>query len=185
MLRLRRSALSLALVPILGLSACDDGPSGTRLTADQVADAYQVCALTFTPEGGTLPAVDIRTAAFELQNADVSKPRLAVNADRTFTLEYTAKGQFSTVIQKGGYSLGRETITATFNNPTEVNTRLLLPSQMTLNFAATPKALTATSTTSYNVPRADYARLRGSDQTNLPMQISGSLSASFQKASCS
>ena len=89
------------------------------------------------------------------------------------------------MIREGGYSLGRETITATFNNPTQVNTQLLLPSQMTLNFAATPKALTAMSTAPYNVPRADYARLRGSDQTNLPMQISGSLSASFQKASCS
>lgn len=185
MLRLRRSALPLAAFSVLALSACDDGPSGTRLSADQVADSYNVCTLTFTPEGGTLPAVDIRTAAFELQNTEVTRPRLAVNPNRTFTLEYTAKGQFSTVIREGSYSLGRQSVTATFSNPTQVNTQILLPSQMTLSFSETPKALSVTSTAPYNVPRADYARLRGSDQTNLPAQISGTLAATFQKASCS
>ncbi|MDQ3557163.1 MAG: hypothetical protein M3409_10385, partial [Gemmatimonadota bacterium] len=69
---------ALAVLPFLGLAtACGDS-TGPRLTAEEIGGAYNVCSLTFTPDGGTLPAVNIREAAFELTNASVTPPRLAL-----------------------------------------------------------------------------------------------------------
>ena len=179
------SLRTLALLPLLGLAtACGDS-TGPRLTAEEVAGAYNVCSLTFTPEGGTLPAVNIREAAFELTNTSVTPPRLAVNSDRTFTLEYTDRGQFSTRIREGTWTAGRQSIQASFANPQVVQSALLLPARLDLNYTPSPRAFeVAPSQAVYTVARADYARLRGVEQTNLPATISGSLSGRFVMGGC-
>lgn len=179
---LRRSTLALALLP--ALAACgDDGPSTPRLTADQVAGQYASCALTFTPDGGTIAPVDIRDAVFELGNPTFV-PRIAVDANRTFALQYYQKGTTRLGEQVGTYSLSTNSLQATFTDANKAKTELLLPQRVTLNYTASPKRLTIASGETYTVTRADYARLKGVAETNLPSTISGSLSGSFQVGGC-
>lgn len=183
----RSTSLLRTLIPLLALAtaACGDS-TGPRLTAEEVAGAYNVCSLVFTPEGGTLPAVNIRETAFELTNASVTPPRLALNPDRSFTLEYTDRGQFSTRIREGSWAPSRQSIQASFANPQTVLAAVLLPARLDLNYTSSPRAFeVAPGQTTYSVARADYARLRGVDQTNLPVTISGNLSGRFVMGGCS
>ncbi len=62
---------------------------------------------------------------------------------------------------------------------------MLLPARFDLNYTSSPRALeVAPGQATYSVARADYARLRGVEQTNLPVTISGSLSGRFVMGGC-
>lgn len=173
--------LIAGLIPLL--AACDDDGTGPeRLTAEEVQGIYQVCELRFDPTAGFLEDVDIRAAAFELQNPDVSRPRVFLNATRTFELEYTPKGQFSDVEIPGTFDLTPTEVRIRFPAGTSLTaaSALLLPERVTLEFQRSTRVFAASAQGPYTVTRDDYARLAGltpEERNQLTEQIEGRLSA--------
>lgn len=176
---MRRTRAFWAL-PVL-LAACGDGDGGTRpaaLTRAEVADIYAVCALSFVPDG-VLPPVDIRSAAFELDNPQVSHPRLGLEGTGTFEMEYTPKGQNTDRELPGSFDTsGTDQVELRFANPTAVAS-ILLPDRLVLRFQAGTKTLSTGANPQYTVPRSDYARLAGVSESGLAERIPGRLAARF------
>ena len=182
---------SLLLVPLVMMSvACDGDSTGTAgLIPEEVAGVYSICTLTFTPEGGVLPAVDIRDKAMETNpQGGISAPNLKLNptSDRMFELEYVPRGQIIAQRPSGTYGLGRGTVTLNFTGGGAAVSSILLPNSILLDFQTGPNRLqTASGQSTYLVPRANYARLAGVSETNLPDQVRGSLNARFAVGGCS
>ena len=176
---MRRAVPLLLLAPLL--ASCGDSTGPDTPSMEDVSGVYQVCALTFTPEGDALTPVNIVTAAFETANQQVTQPRLAVDPDiGTFEVKYTPKGQFSDRELSGTYTLRGSTATLKFSSGSEVQPeKLLLPSTLPLTFQPDPKELSLASSSSYSVPRAEYARLKGVSETGLADRISGTVTARF------
>jgi hypothetical protein len=183
---------SLLIVPLVMASvACDGdstGPAG--LSPEEVAGVYSICTLTFTPEGGFLPAVDIRDKAMETNpQGGIPAPTLTLNpiSDRQFELAYVPRGQLIAQRPSGTYGLGRGNVTLNFSSggATSVGS-ILLPNSILLDFQTGPNRLqTAAGQSTYLVPRANYARLAGVSETNLPDQVRGALAARFAVGGCS
>lgn len=176
---LARIAPVLFSLPLLTACGDDDGPTGPEpLTRDEVAGFYEVCTLAFVPEG-SLAEVDVRSAAFELSNAQVRPPRLAIDPTGSFELEYTPKSQFSDREVRGTIDPRIGAVELRFNGSGAPAGELLLPGSLTAAYQASPKSLTVTQSAPYDIPRADYARMRGISESGLADRIPGRLRARF------
>jgi hypothetical protein len=172
-----RRLVFLLLAPLL--TACGDstGPVST----EDVGGVYQVCSLVFTPGGGTLPAVNVRAVVMDTASTSPNPPRLTLSTQvRDFELAYTPRNDVLVRRPGGSYEAGRNTVTLAFTDPALVASTLLLPARLRLEVQVSPKALQASDTQDvHRVARADYARLAGISQTNLPTEIEGSVSGRF------
>lgn len=176
----------LALAPLLALAACggDGGTGFDRLSSDEVGGVYQVCSLTFTPEGGSPPVLDIRGATMETG----AQGMRALTLGRTvtdFTLEYTRRGDVITRRFEGAYDTGRETVVIDFDRTADIADALLLPDRLELQFRDAPRRLEISGFHgSHSVRRSDYERLAGQQFPNARDQIVGRLSGTFSTAGC-
>jgi hypothetical protein len=181
----RRLLFSAAFALLVPLAACGDDDNGTgpaRLTTEQVGANYNVCALTFTPDGGEPAPVNL------LNGVVTNSAQLQVLASsREFALSYRPADGLAQVAP-GTYQLGNSNIDLRFNS-SNAATGLLLPTgrDIRLDFQPSPKQLStsATTTTAYSISKADYERVTGTTRPNLANQIQGQLTASFRVASCS
>ena len=170
----------LLVLPLLALlAACGDDP--VLPTPEEVGGIYQVCSLAFTPGGGTLPAVNLRAAAIDTTLGTANPALLTLSTQQgLFELQYTPKGDVLAQRPAGTYTTATGAVTLAFTDPARVASALLLPARVRLETRTGPKALVVPeSATAYRVPRADYARLAGISQTNLPAEIEGTLSGRF------
>lgn len=190
-----RSTIStaLAVALLLPLSACGDSSTGPqRLTRDEVGGVYQLCALSFAPSGNLLPVVDVRATAINTSNAaSVPLPALRLSlTTNQFQLEYAPRGDVIIRRPEGTYTLGNVvsgTVVLDFSATagTQVLSELLLPDPLRLTYQGnTASLVTSGDQPTYSVARADYARLADREETNLPAQIEGRISAQFLKGSC-
>lgn len=177
----RSSRLSLLLLATL-VAACDNDSSPVGPSPADVAEIYSVCELAFVP-AGALTRVDVAAVAFETTDTRVQEPELRVDPGTDVQLVYTPKGGFVSQEVRGTYSLRGDRVTLRF--PQSGRNALLLPEQLALDFQASPQQLSVTSSSSYSVPRADYARLSGQPEANLAPQIEGQLAATFRVGGCS
>ncbi|HET7273742.1 MAG TPA: hypothetical protein VFI91_01095 [Longimicrobiaceae bacterium] len=162
---------SAALVPLF-VMACDDGGStgpGGLLTPDDVQGSYNICSLTFTPSASFLQAVDIRAEAFELVDPP-TPPRLGLDTDRTFELDYTPIGSNTDRELSGTYELGSNSVLITFTGGVD-EASLLLPTKLLLNFQESPRQLSTQASDAFNVARKTYA-----DMADIPEEERGALS---------
>ncbi|HEX2190237.1 MAG TPA: hypothetical protein VHG51_15120 [Longimicrobiaceae bacterium] len=173
--------LLLSLSPLAGCA--DDGVSPVRTPAGEVAGIYRVCALEFTPASRFLPAVDLRTAAFETSAAGVAAPRLQVDSTGVFELEYTPRGRFTDVEHRGTFVTGDGEAVLTFTRPADV-APLLLPGSVAAEWDAAASTLTPADPFPYTVAKADYERLLGESDPGIPAQVEGRLAGRFARGDC-
>lgn len=183
---------TVALFAMFAFTACDDdngsGP-GEQLQPQDVASVYRVCQLTFDPAGSVLPAVDIRTAAFELPGTS-NDPVIGLDPDaqRTVELTYVPKGQVNDRELRGNYNIrGLSTVELRFNTTGVDPKTLLIPDnrRMDFHFQASPRRLSLAASSQYNVTRAAYVELSGEDPQNIPEAVAGVLVAQFRTDPCS
>lgn len=183
----------LTLALILVLAACSRSSTGpsAELMANDVGGVYQICALSFHPSGAIIPAVDIRAAVMETGSDAVTPARLRLGrTTQEFVLEYTRQGDVLDDRAQGWYTIRGRTVELQLDGSSSaetVRTRLVLPPALTLDFQATPQHLTISETAhgDHVVSRADYERLRGEPDPNLPETIRGTLRGEFSTAGCS
>lgn len=167
---------------LLALAACgDDGVSPPRTPAAEVAGAYQVCALAFTPAGRFLPAVDVRARAFELSAGAVTRPSLKLDDTGVFELDYTPRGRFTDVEHRGTFGTGDARVVLSFASAAEV-APLLLPGVVDAAWDGTARTLTVGGGLPYTVSKADYERMLGEGDPAIPPQVQGTLSGRFAAA---
>jgi hypothetical protein len=182
-LRTHLAALAAALVP--ALAACSDG-GGTgadRLSLEQVGAEYHLCSLTFTPEGGSPPALDIRGAVMDTAAGNLPVLRVGRTV-ASFELEYQKKGDVLRPRFQGSYSTGADDVTLSFGGGSDVTATLLLPQKLELAFQATPRKLGIRSEPFYSVSRTDYERVAGKSYPNARDQITGALAGTFAEGAC-
>jgi hypothetical protein len=183
-----RKLLATPLLCAFVLSACSDNPVQlVTLTPQEVGGSYRICSLTFTPDGGFLPAVNIRTAVMETSPQDgLPEPYLRLSGTSTiYQLEYTPIGDFVRAGFEGSYETGAASVQLPFASAADAMHDLLLPSMLELHFSEGPRTLEISGFHgSHFVPRAHYSRLSGVDQTNLPNSIRGALQGHFQVGGC-
>jgi len=176
---------------LLALAACDGGNSfdPDRLTADQVDALYEICDLRFVPVNGVLPTADVRQGVMNL-NPPATRPRPSLslsNGDFDFT--YTRKSDNFLQQLRGSYSLGTDDVVLRIysgETPTALAAELLLPQNVPLRFADSPRRLTAGGNGFiYTVRRADYARAANVSENGLQERIEGRIVASLAAPSCS
>lgn len=150
---------AVALAPLL-LVGCDDGggtgPNGL-LSPDEVQGSYSICSLTFTPDASFLDAVDIRNAAFELDNPP-TPPRIGLDSNLTFELDYTPEGGNTDRELTGSFELGSNTILLTFAGGVDPSS-LLLPSQLLVSYQGSPEQISTQASSAFDVDREIYADL--------------------------
>ncbi len=174
---MRRFVL-LLFAPLFAACGDSTGP----VTAEDVGGVYQVCSLAFTPGGGTLPTVNVRAAVMDTTPGSPNPASLTLSTQvRDFELAYTPRNDVLVRRPSGTYEAGRNTVTLAFTDAVQVASTLLLPPRFRLEVQTSPKAFHASPENQdvYRVARADYARLAGISQTNLPEQIEGNASARF------
>lgn len=183
-----RNLLAIPALCALVLSACSENPvQQVSLSPQEVGGSYRICSLTFTPDGGFLPTVDIRGAVMETDPQDgLPEPFLRLSATSTvFQLEYTPIGDFVRAGFEGSYETGAASVQIPFANAADAMHDLLLPSMLELHFADAPRTLVISEFhAAHFVPRAHYSRLSGVSQTNLPNSIRGALEGHFQVGGC-
>jgi hypothetical protein len=177
--------LATALVLLPALAACgDDGGTGpARLTPDQVGAEYRICSLTFTPDGGSPPALDIRGAVMDTA-ADSGAVLRVGRTVESFELEYLKKGDVLRPRFQGSYGTGESDVTLSFAGGSEVTSTLLLPQKLKLVFQASPRKLGIQSDPFYTVSRTDYERVAGKGFPNARDQITGTLAGTFSEGAC-
>lgn len=182
----------LALSLILVLAACgrsSTGPTQELMAAD-VGGIYDICALSFQPSGAIIPAVDIRTAVMRLDADAPTAPRLLLGRTvQEFELEYTRQDDVLRDRAQGFYAIRGRTVELQLDGSPSAETvrnRLVLPPRLTLDFQATPQQLTVSEAAhgDHVVSRANYERLRGETDPNLPDSIRGTLRGEFSTAGC-
>jgi len=182
--------VSLALILVLaGCGRSSTGVSDELLTSD-VGGIYQICSLTFNPSGTIIPLVDIRESVMETGDAAVTPAQLVIGQlTREFELEYTRKGDVLRDRAEGLYAIRGHTLELDLEGTpaATVRGRLALPTRLALDFQAAPRRLTISEElhSDHAVSRADYERLRGESDPNLPDTIRGSLRGEFSTAGCS
>ena len=175
---LRRSLCLAILLP--SLAACGDSTSSSNLSPSDVAQRYELCAMTFIPDNPTQPSVDIRNQAFETTNPSIQKPQLALDSDGIAGILFTRKGQFVPQEIRGTFTVSGQQVVLripTSENPSDY----LIPETVRLDYQESPRQLTAT----YAANRAAYARLAGIPEAGLADQIPGHVTASAQLDTCS
>ncbi len=179
----QRRARGTVLLGLLALAACDgdDGVSPPRTPAAEVAGAYRVCALAFTPTSRFLPAVDVRARGFELAAAGVTQPSLKLDDTGAFELDYTPRGRFTDVEHRGTFGTGDRQVVLSFASATEV-APLLLPGIVDAAWDGTARTLTVGGGLPYTVSKADYERMLGEGDPGIPPQVQGTLSGRFAAA---
>lgn len=177
-------ARGTALLGLLALAACgDDGVAPPRTPASEVAGAYRVCALAFTPTSRFLPAVDVRAGAFETAVAGVTQPGLKLDAGGAFELEYTPRGQFTDVEHRGTFGTGDAEVVLAFTRAADV-APLLLPGIVDAEWDAAARTLTVGGGLPYTVGKADYERMLGEGDPGIPQRVEGRLSGRFAAGAC-
>lgn len=188
----RTSSRLLGAFALLALAACDgDGGSGSdRLTRDDVAGTYTICALRFTPSQTALPVADLMTAVI-----DPSPPAgklapsltLAPDADR-FQLAYTRRSNGFTQLLTNEVDYGRRSATLELASEegTTVQRELLLPEgALELDYdEATRRFEAPAGVPGHYVRRSDYARAAGITEEGLQERIFGRLTGTFARGSC-
>lgn len=176
----------LALAPLLALAACGDdgGTTPQPLTSQQVGGVYQICSLTFVPEGGSPPVLDIRAATMEPSAGAVRELTLGRTVN-DFSLEYTRRGDVLKRRFEGRYTTGTDRVFLDFNGGTAIADALLLPQRLELEFRDSPQRLEVSGIHArHTVRRADYERLAGQTYPNARDQIVGVLAGRFSTAGC-
>lgn len=177
-----RPLTAALLVPLL--AACDDDGTGVdRLLPSEVAGRYAVCTLTFTPSGAQ-PSIDLRARAFQTSPA----PELRLNATQELQLVFVPSGEGQFVEQniRGVFRINGQVVELDFDaTGTRQPASVLLQDPLRLNFQGSPQTLSIGTTSQYDVPRADYARLAGIPEAGLAERIPGALAATFRAGGCS
>ena len=183
-MRTRIHPLLAAALLLPALAACggDGGTGPARLSPDQVGAEYRICSLTFTPDGGSPPALDIRGAVMDPSAASGAVLRVGRTV-ASFELEYLKKGDVLRPRFQGSYGTGQNDVTLSFSG-SDVTPTLLLPQKLTLVFQASPRKLGIQSDPFYTVSRADYERVAGKTYPNARDQITGSLAGTFAEGAC-
>jgi hypothetical protein len=189
---LRSRATLLALAALPALAACDGG-GGTdpaRLTPGEVGAVYSICTLRFAPSNAALPVADV-LASGVANPAPAGKPSptvtLSPNAPQ-YEVAYTRKSDSFLQLLRGSVDLHATSVSLSFptsGSGSDVSRELLLPAVLDLQFAASPRMLSASpATTTYGVRRSDYAKAAGISEEGLQDQIFGTLTARFQAGGC-
>lgn len=179
---LQTTARGTVFLGLLALAACgDDGVSPPRTSPADVAGAYRVCALAFTPTSRFLPAVDVRARGFELSAGGVTQPALKLDGTGAFELEYTPRGRFTDMEHRGTFGTRDTRVVLSFASAEEV-AQLLLPGTVDAAWDATAKTLTVDGGLPYTVARADYERMLGEGDPGIPTRVEGKLSGRFAAA---
>lgn len=187
---MRTTAVRLLALATLFTAACDGNSSGSsRLSPDEVDGVYAICRLRFVPDQTVLPTADLLRTVMDTTPPSIRpRPSIAFDPrDGSYDLIYTRRGD-SELRQLGGNSdLRSSTVAPRFysgDTPPAIPSELLLPAQLRLDFQESPRRLSATSTLSYSVRRADYARAANISEASLQERISGRMEASFQENAC-
>ncbi|HEV2734802.1 MAG TPA: hypothetical protein VGV85_08175 [Longimicrobiaceae bacterium] len=180
----QRRTRGTVFLGLLALGACgDDGVSPPRTSAADVAGAYRVCALAFTPTSRFLPAVDVRARGFELTTGGVTQPALKLDGTGTFELEYTPRGRFTDVEHRGTFGTRDARVVLSFASAEEV-APLLLPGTVDAAWDAAAKTLTVGDGLPYTASKADYERMLGEGDPGIPTRVEGRLSGRFAAGAC-
>ncbi|MDB4950327.1 MAG: hypothetical protein JWM27_2976 [Gemmatimonadetes bacterium] len=180
----RLAALALALLPALAACGGGSGTGGDALRPDQVGAEYHLCSLTFTPDGGSPPALDVRGAVMDTSPANLPVLRVGKTV-AGFELEYLKKGDVLRPRFQGSYSTRADAVVLQFDGGGDLTGTLLLPQKLTLAFRAAPRRLDLTGYGFYTVSRSDYERVSGKSFPNARDQISGTLAGSLSEGACS
>jgi hypothetical protein len=174
---------AVAVLSLAALAGCDgDGGTGSQtLTPTDVGGVYQICSLTFTPEGGSPPPVDVRGRTMELNPVDPPVIRVG-RQDPSFQLEYTRKGDVIKPRVEGSYTLSSAGI-ALGVGESSTAAGLLLPPRLQLRYGRSPQTLRV-DMIPYAVARSAYERVAGQQYPNARDQIVGTLDGVFSTAGC-
>lgn len=185
--RSRTGYVAVLLAPLF-LFGCDgDGGTGPNglLTASEVQGSYSICTLTFTPEASFLDAVDVRAAAFALDNPP-TPPRIGLDSDRTFELDYTPKGGNTDRELTGNFELGTSTILLNFTGGV-VSSSLLLPASIMVSYQDSPEVISTDASNVFSVDRetyADLAEIPEEERDALSENISGRVALYASTSGC-
>lgn len=189
-MKIRSIAALVRALPIAAvLAACNGGGTDVpQLTPEQVAGVYNVCSLRFIPQQGALPAANLLASVINTAPpAPKTPPSLTLSGtSNQFQLIYTRKSDNFTQTITGGVHFFTSEIAIDFPNQdqSEITRELLLPTQLWLGFADTPKRLANSTSLVYSVRRADYARAAGITEDGLASTIQGQLTATFATGAC-
>lgn len=174
----------LVVLPALALAGCghDGGTSPLALTPDQVAGVYEICSLTFIPQGGSPPALDIRGAVMDTSGNVPPVLRIG-RTTQSFELEYLKKGDVLRPRFEGSYTLSASNVMLSFSDASVAQT-LLLPATTALRFQNNPRRLLLEGYDAYSIPKADYERLAGQSYPNLRNNILGALRGTLAENGC-
>jgi hypothetical protein len=183
------AALARALPVAAALAACNGGGTDVpQLTPAQVAGVYNICSLRFIPQQGALPAANLLASVINTTPpAPKTPPSLTLSGtDNQFQLIYTRKSDNFTQTITAGVHFFTSEIAIDFpdQDQSEITRELLLPTQLWLSFADTPKRLSNSTNLVYSVRRADYARAAGITEDGLASNIQGQLTATFATGAC-
>jgi hypothetical protein len=188
-----RSPLSVLVrtLPLcaLALAACGGGGTDVaRLTPAEVAGVYNICSLRFIPLQGALPAANLLQSVINTAPpAPKQPPSLTLSGtENQYQLVYTRKSDnfLQTITSGVHFYPGEIALDFPDQDQSEIVRELLLPTQLWLGFAATPSRLNTSTSLTYSVRRADYARAAGITEEGLQANISGQLTATFATGVC-
>jgi hypothetical protein len=174
--------LALAALPVLAACGGNGGTGSSVLTPGQVGAEYRLCSLTFTPDGGSPPALDIRGEVMDTSAANAPVLRVGKTV-ASFELEYLKRNDVLRPRFEGSYSTRSDAVSLSFSG-SDVTQTLLLPQKLTLAFRTGPRRLDITGYAFYGVSRADYERVSGKSFPNARDQISGTLAGTFSEGAC-
>jgi hypothetical protein len=176
-------ALAALALPVLAACGGDGGTGSPSLTPAQVGGEYRLCSLTFTPEGGSPPALDIRGAVMDTSAANAPVLRVG-RTESSFELEYLKKNDVLRPRFEGSYGTRSDAVSLSFAGGGEVTQTLLLPQKLTLAFRTGPRRFEISGYTFYTVSRGDFERVSGRSYPNARDQISGVLGGTFSEGAC-
>ncbi|HYW14270.1 MAG TPA: hypothetical protein VE871_20050 [Longimicrobium sp.] len=180
---LLRAGLFAAVLP---LAACGgDGSGPDRLSPDEVAGVYNLCELRFAPTNNVLPVANLLTAVVDT-TPPAGRPEATISiANGVYDLVYTAGGNAFLRQLQGSVDYGATSVTLSTPEENVVVKELLLPTPLTLTFAAgTPRILATQTSFTYAVDREDYARAIGSSGQGLAATITGNAVIGMSTGPC-
>jgi hypothetical protein len=175
--------LAVLALPVLAACGGDGGTGSPPLTPDQVGGEYRVCSLTFTPDGGSPPALDIRGAVMDTGAANAPVLRVGKTV-ASFELEYLKRNDVLRPRFEGAYGTRSGAVVLSFSGGADVTQTLLLPQKLNLAFRTGPRRLDVSGYAFYGVSRSDYERVSGKSFPNARDQISGTLAGTFSEGAC-
>ena len=180
-------APTLAAAAVL-LAACDGGGTGPdRLQPSAVAGVYELCTLRFTPTNTVLPPADL-LATVVATDPPAGRPRasLSLAENRTYDLVYTRRDDAFLPQRRGSVTYRSGGVELSLPATGAVQTELLLPAPLVLDFAAAPgRRLSYETPGFYGVTRESYTRAAGVSGEGLQPTINGRLSIVLSGGGCS